>query len=91
MAHLDLVITVDSAVVAPRRSSWPCRSGWLLSTIVDWRLDLLQRGDTPWYPTMRLFRQKRLGEWDSVMARMAQELCRQMSDDRGRLPTSACR
>jgi tetratricopeptide (TPR) repeat protein len=72
MAHLDLVITVDSAVAhlagALGRPVWVA-----LSTIVDWRW-LLGRDDTPWYPTMRLFRQKRLGDWDEVIARIAREL-----------------
>ena len=39
----------------------------------DWRW-LLDREDTPWYPTMRLFRQRRWGDWDEVFSRMAQEL-----------------
>jgi hypothetical protein len=36
----------------------------------DWRW-LLGRDDTPWYPTMRLFRQTTSGEWSDVIARMA--------------------
>jgi hypothetical protein len=35
---------------------------------------LLDRTDSPWYPTMRLFRQPRPGDWDTVTAAVAQEL-----------------
>jgi len=35
---------------------------------------LLSREDTPWYPSMRLFRQTRAGDWDQVVARVAQAL-----------------
>ena len=44
-----------------------------LSTMVDWRW-LLCRPDTPWYPTMRLYRQDRRGEWEPVFERMARDL-----------------
>jgi hypothetical protein len=45
----------------------------LLSTVPDWRYQL--EGDTtPWYPTMRLFRQTRDGDWPGVIARAAQAL-----------------
>lgn len=39
----------------------------------DWRW-LLDRGDSPWYPTMRLFRQSRFGDWDAVFERIAAEV-----------------
>jgi hypothetical protein len=45
----------------------------LLSASPDFRW-LLERSDTPWYPTMRLFRQPRLGDWDSVLKRVTEEL-----------------
>jgi len=41
----------------------------------DWRW-LLYREDSPWYPTMRLFRQTRLGHWPDVFERIAGELKR---------------
>jgi hypothetical protein len=44
-----------------------------LSVVSDWRW-LRGREDTPWYPTLRLFRQASLGDWESVFARMAREL-----------------
>ena len=47
------------------------RPVWLaLSAVSDWRW-LRDREDTPWYPMMRLFRQKQLGDWDDVFERMA--------------------
>jgi hypothetical protein len=49
---------------------------WLaLSAVSDWRW-LRRREDTVWYPSMRLFRQRTLGDWDQVFARMAAELRR---------------
>jgi len=72
VAELDLVITVDTAVAhlagALGRPVWT-----LLPTVPDWRWGL-EKGDTPWYPTMRLFRQEKDGDWDSVIRRVAQEL-----------------
>ena len=35
---------------------------------------MLEREDSPWYPSMRLFRQSRLGDWSDVFERMAAEL-----------------
>jgi hypothetical protein len=35
---------------------------------------MLERGDSPWYPTMRLFRQPRAGDWASVFTEVAREL-----------------
>jgi len=65
MTHLDLVITVDTAVAhlagALGRPAWV-----LLSCAADWRWQL-RRCDSPWYPTVRLFRQPGLGEWEPVV------------------------
>ncbi|CAK0764348.1 putative UDP-N-acetylglucosamine--peptide N-acetylglucosaminyltransferase SPINDLY [Azospirillaceae bacterium] len=72
IAQLDLVITVDTAVAhlvgAMKRPIW-C----LLPMPPDWRW-LLEREDTPYYPTMRLFRQRKGGAWDDVIERTAQAL-----------------
>jgi hypothetical protein len=46
--------------------------------VPDWRW-LLEREDSPWYPTMRLFRQTAWGQWDEVFARMADEV-RKLAD-----------
>jgi Flp pilus assembly protein TadD len=72
IANLDLVITIDSAVAhlagALGRPTWT-----LLPHVADWRW-LQGRDDTPWYPTMRLFRQPHRGDWATVAARVAKEL-----------------
>jgi len=72
IANLDLVITVDTAVAhlagAMGKTVWN-----LLSFEADYRW-LMAREDSPWYPTMRLFRQPRPGDWDSVLARVSQAL-----------------
>jgi hypothetical protein len=72
IASLDLLITIDSmpahlagALAAP---VWT-----LLAADADWRW-MIGRDDTPWYPTMRLFRQERAGEWGPVIERVAHEL-----------------
>ena len=66
IAHLDLVISVDTAVAhlagAMGRPAWT-----LLKFAPDWRW-LLEREDSPWYPTMRLFRQKQPANWNSAVA-----------------------
>ncbi len=72
MMHLDLVITNDSAVAhlagALGRPVWI-----LLVEVPDWRW-MLGRADTPWYPTARLFRQRRRDDWGEVLARVAAAL-----------------
>jgi hypothetical protein len=72
MNNLDLVICSDSAIAHLAGAiGVPV---WLgLPLIPDWRW-LLDREDSPWYPTMRLFRQTRLGQWDDVFDRIAKEL-----------------
>jgi tetratricopeptide (TPR) repeat protein len=69
---LDLVITVDTSVAhlagALGRPTW-----LLLSRLPDWRW-LLDRDDTPWYPTVRLFRQTETGDYGSVVDRVRAEL-----------------
>ena len=69
---LDLLISVDTSVVhlagALARPVWT-----LLAKGPDWRW-MLDRTDSPWYPTMRLFRQPRLRDWPAVMEAVAGEL-----------------
>jgi len=72
VANLDLVITVDTAVA--HLAAGLGKPVWLLLAFnPDWRW-LLDREDSPWYPTVRLFRQTRPGDWDGVVARVADAL-----------------
>ncbi len=65
VACLDLVITADTAVA--HLAGALGKPVWLLTPFApDWRW-LLDRADTPWYPTMRLFRQQRAGDWGHVV------------------------
>ena len=80
---LDLVISVDTAVA--HLAGALARPVWLLlPTAPDWRW-LLGREDSPWYPTMRLFRQPSAGAWDAVIARVRDELAALAAGDRHRL------
>jgi tetratricopeptide (TPR) repeat protein len=64
MMNLDLVITSDTAI--PHLAGALGIPVWLaLPFVPEWRW-LLDRSDSPWYPTMRLFRQKRTGDWAGV-------------------------
>jgi Flp pilus assembly protein TadD len=72
MKALDLVVTVDTAVA--HLAGGLGVPAWVALTFApDWRW-LLDRDDSPWYPTLRLFRQRRPGEWDTVFAQMGAEL-----------------
>jgi ADP-heptose:LPS heptosyltransferase len=69
---LDLVVCVDTAV--GHLAGALGVPVWLaLSAVADWRW-LREREDTVWYPTMRLFRQRTLGEWSDVFQRIVGEL-----------------
>ena len=72
MRNLDLVITSDTVV--PHLAGALGVPVWLaLPVSPDWRW-LLHRQDSPWYPTMRLFRQDKPGDWDSVFERITAAL-----------------
>jgi tetratricopeptide (TPR) repeat protein len=84
MTCLDLVVTADTA--AAHLAGALGAPAWVaLSATADWRW-LLGREDTPWYPTLRLFRQKTLGEWSEVFMRMAAELRRRAAAGRPAVP-----
>jgi FkbM family methyltransferase len=72
MRNLDLLITSDTSL-AHLAGALGVPVWVALSYVPDWRW-LLDRDDTPWYPTMRLFRQSKPGDWPSVFDRMADEL-----------------
>jgi Flp pilus assembly protein TadD len=72
MASLDLVITSDTAI--PHLAGALGRPVWtLLGAAPDWRWGAAGES-TPWYPSMRLYRQQTEGDWDGVMAAVAKAL-----------------
>lgn len=87
IAAVDLLITVDTLPAhlagAMGKPVWT-----LLSAMVDWRW-MSDRTDSPWYPTMRLFRQRRRDDWPEVILRVREELeswlQRHDSRDEGRI------
>jgi tetratricopeptide (TPR) repeat protein len=65
ISQVDLVISIDTAVI--HLAGAMAKPVWVLLPFTpDWRW-LLQREDSPWYPTMRLFRQDRPNDWDNVL------------------------
>ena len=78
MMNLDLVVTVDSAP-AHLAGALGIPVWVALPLVPDWRW-LLNRADSPWYPTMRLFRQTTWGDWNSVFERMAKALSALVAD-----------
>ena len=72
MCALDLVITSDTSV-AHLAGALGVPVWVVLQAIPDWRW-LLERSDSPWYPTARLFRQGEDGDWSKLFSHVAQEL-----------------
>jgi ADP-heptose:LPS heptosyltransferase len=72
MRALDLVVTVDS-MPAHLAGALGVPTWTLLHADADWRW-MEGRDDSPWYPTMRLIRQERAGDWAGVVARVAADL-----------------
>ena len=74
MSQLDLIVTCDTSIAhlagALARPTWVA-----LKKDAEWRW-LRDRDDLPWYPSLRLFRQRQRGEWSDVFAAMAGELAR---------------
>jgi Tfp pilus assembly protein PilF len=88
IARMDLVITVDTAVAhlagALNKPTWT-----LLQHAPDWRW-FLARSDTPWYPTMRLFRQSIRGDWNGPIQQIRAAL-KELVLGGGHLPTVSAR
>ena len=78
VAALDLVISTSNATVhmagALGKTVWT-----LLPYIPDWRW-MLKREDTPWYPSMKLFRQTHMNDWSNVLQQVNLELNQYISD-----------
>lgn len=72
MMHCDLIITIDTSIAhlagALGRPVWTA-----LKYIPDWRW-MLNRNDSPWYPTMRLYRQNDFDKWNSVLTTIKKDL-----------------
>ena len=74
IAGLDLVITVDTSI--SHLAGALGKPVWVMIPFVpDWRW-MLDRADSPWYPTMKLFRQKTIGDWAEPIGRVVAELAR---------------
>lgn len=72
VGQLDLVIGADTAVI--HLAGALGKPGWvLLPAVPDWRW-LLEREDSPWYPGLRLFRQKTMNDWPELIGRVAEAL-----------------
>jgi ADP-heptose:LPS heptosyltransferase len=72
MASLDLIATSDTSIV--HLAGALGRPVWVgLKWLPDWRW-MLDRSDSPWYPTMKLYRQPERGDWESVLSQMASDL-----------------
>jgi ADP-heptose:LPS heptosyltransferase len=84
MAQLDLIISVDTAVVhlagALGREVWT-----LLPFTSDWRW-LADRDDSPWYPSMRLFRQDKPDDWDGIFRKVTAALSEKIKAAAGKAP-----
>ena len=70
--NFDCIVTVDTSV-AHLAGAMGKTVFMILPTIADWRW-MLERNDSPWYPTMKLFRQTEYGNWKNVMHAIADDL-----------------
>jgi tetratricopeptide (TPR) repeat protein len=86
IANLDLVVSIDTSIAhlagALSRPVWVA-----LKHIPEWRW-MLARDDSPWYPTMRLFRQNAAGDWAGVFSRMGEAL-KALAAETGAVPAGA--
>jgi hypothetical protein len=80
IANLDLVVTVDTAMA--HLTAALGKPVWILNRFdACWRW-LGDRGDSPWYPTAKLYRQHRSGDWEGVLRQVAEDLAQIAAFDR---------
>ena len=88
MTCLDLVVTCDTSIAhlagALGRTVWVA-----LKSDAEWRW-MTERSDSPWYPTMRLFRQPRRGDWSDLFETMARELASSFAGKPVRMIQTPC-
>ena len=72
MANCDLIITSDTAI-AHLAGALGCPTWVVLKKIPDWRW-MLDRNDSPWYPNMKLYRQKERDNWEEVFETIKNDL-----------------
>jgi len=82
VSDLDLVVSVDTSV-AHLAGAMNAPVWILLARASDWRW-LLDRDDSPWYPSARLFRQRQAGDWKEVVHRVSEELRKRVVSDEWR-------
>jgi len=74
--NLDMIVTVDTSM--GHLAGALAKPAWImLPKAADWRW-MLERSDSPWYPTVRLFRQKYPGTWDDLLAEVATALAQEL-------------
>ena len=78
IVNCDLIITSDTAV-AHLAGSLGCETWLILKYVPDWRC-MLNRPDSPWYPTMTLYRQKTPGNWEDVFTSVEQKLLSKLNE-----------
>lgn len=78
LQELDVVVTSDTAL-AHLAGSLGVKTCVVLGFTPDWRW-LQYRSDTPWYPSVRLFRQTEIGEWSSILEEVARSLRNELLD-----------
>lgn len=80
LSEVDLLISIDSSPVH-LAGALGCPAWVMLPLLPDWRW-LQEREDTPWYPSLRLFRQTEWGRWDQVVDRVAKALAERRNQSR---------
>lgn len=78
LSCMDVLVTVDTSV-AHLGGAMGLPTWILVPTIVDWRW-LLDREDSPWYPSVRLYRQKAKGDWAGVVDTIVQDLLKRLKE-----------